>query len=474
MDEEGEAVSVLLASGRKQRFDALIVAEGVGSTTRDLLFPGENSPRWLDVMLAYWTIPRVSTDDRLWRWYHATGGRSVSLRPDSHGTTRAMLGIRKPPEGEHTWGGERQKAFLHDRFHDAGWEAPRVLAGLASADDFYLDVLRQVRMPRWSKGRMALTGDAAWCVTPLAGIGATLAVAGGYVLAQELVRGPTIPEAFAAYERALRPMVGPAQGIPKLVPRLINPETRTGITLLHAALKVASGPPLAAGAAKLLVRPPREPDLMRYSGSPAGQAVAAREAAASFVAEAAGCPCRPPPCAHAAATCSSTGSHRVPTGRKSAVPPEGSRGRGIATAGHGGGSSSSLRRERTYRRRFAGRRGRLRGGSFLIGTAASRSSAASVASTASTDTGSAREPVRQRRPGAFSRAQASDAQEARIARLSARDRCGWARTSRGWRNTSPGATSACHASKAAGSRPGGFVGPTWVRCVSIVDMDHPP
>lgn len=68
----------------------------------------------------------------------------------------------------------------------------------------------------------------------------------------------------------MRPMVGQAQGIPKLVPALMNPETRTGITVLHAALKVASWPPLAARAAKLLVRPPREPDLMRYCGGPTG------------------------------------------------------------------------------------------------------------------------------------------------------------------------------------------------------------
>jgi 2-polyprenyl-6-methoxyphenol hydroxylase-like FAD-dependent oxidoreductase len=476
VEEEGEAVSVLLASGRKQRFDALIVAEGVGSATRDLLFPGENSPRWLDVMLAYWTIPRVSTDDRLWRWYHATGGRSVSLRPDSQGTTRAMLGIRKPPEGEHTWGGERQKAFLHDRFRDAGWEAPRVLAGLASADDFYFDVLRQVRMPRWSKGRVALTGDAAWCVTPLGGIGATLAVTGGYVLAQELARCTTIPGSLRGL-RARHEADGRAgAGHPEARAGADEPGDTDGH---HGAARGPEGRQLAAaggprGQAPGAAAQRARPDALLRRSHRLGRR-REREAAPSFVAEAAGCPCRPPPCAHAAAKCSSTGGHRVPMGRKSAVLPDGIRGRGIATAGHGGGSSSSsLRRERTYRCRFAGRRGRLRGGSFFIGGAASRSSSASVASTASTDTGSALEPVRQRRPGAFSRAQASDAQEARIARLSAPDRCGCARTSRGWRNTSPGATSACHASKAAGCRPGGFVGPTWVRCVSVVDMDHPP
>ncbi|MEJ8629456.1 FAD-dependent monooxygenase [Sphingomonas sp. I4] len=44
-------------------------------------------------------------------------------------------------------------------------------------------MLRQVKMPRWARGRVALCGDAAWCVTPLGGVGATLAVTGARVLA---------------------------------------------------------------------------------------------------------------------------------------------------------------------------------------------------------------------------------------------------------------------------------------------------
>ncbi|WP_298959104.1 FAD-dependent monooxygenase [uncultured Methylobacterium sp.] len=261
---DGEGVEVAFAGGRAERYDAVVVAEGVGSATRDLVFPGEATARWMDLTLAYFTIPRAPGDDRMWRWYHAPGGRSVSLRPDRHGTTRAMLGIRKPPAGEQDWDTERQKAWLRERFADAGWEAPRVLAAMDGADDFYLDVLRQVRMPRWSNGRVVLTGDAAWCATPLAGIGATLAVTGARVLAGEMARGGDLPAAFAAYERTMRPMVEQAQGVPKLAPRLMNPDSRLGIRLLHAALSVASRPGLRALAARLFGGRNAEPDLSRY------------------------------------------------------------------------------------------------------------------------------------------------------------------------------------------------------------------
>ncbi|MBB4132647.1 hypothetical protein GGR62_003472 [Xanthomonas campestris] len=52
--------------------------------------PGENDPRWMDLTIAHFTIARPPDDDRLWRWHHATGGRSISLRPDRHGTARAI------------------------------------------------------------------------------------------------------------------------------------------------------------------------------------------------------------------------------------------------------------------------------------------------------------------------------------------------------------------------------------------------
>ncbi|SFP67385.1 tryptophan-rich sensory protein [Sphingomonas rubra] len=264
VEQDGEGVSVTFAGGATERYAAVIVAEGVGSTTRQLVFPGENADRWMDLTMAYFTIPRAPDDDRTWRWFHAPGGRSVSLRPDRHGTTRAMLSVQQPPGGEPDWDVDRQKAWLRERFADAGWQSARVLAGMDATDDFYLDVLRQIRMDRWSNGRVVLTGDAAWCATPVAGLGTTLAVTGAYVLAAEMARTADLSAAFAAYDRAMRPMVEDAQGVPKIAPRLMNPHSRTGIRLLHGALAVASRPAVRGLSAKLFGGGAKEPDLSRY------------------------------------------------------------------------------------------------------------------------------------------------------------------------------------------------------------------
>lgn len=264
ISEDDAGVAVTFDSGATERFEFVVVAEGVGSRTREQVLPGENDPRWLDLTLAYFTIPRTADDDRRWRWYHATEGRSIHLRPDRHGTTRAMLSVQKKQDGEQDWDVARQKQYLHERFADAGWEAPRVLAGMDTAGDFYFDVLRQVRMQRWHTDRVVLTGDAAWCVTPMGGIGATLAVTGAYVLAGELALHPSPRDAFAAYEAAMRPMVDQGQGVPKIVPRLMNPHSATAVGVLHGVLKLATRPAVLSATAKLSDRDLKGPDLSRY------------------------------------------------------------------------------------------------------------------------------------------------------------------------------------------------------------------
>lgn len=71
-----------------------------------------------------------------------------------------------------------QKAILRARFGDGVWECPKILAALDHADELYFDRVSQIRMPKWSQGRVALVGDAAYCVSLLAGQGSALAMTG--------------------------------------------------------------------------------------------------------------------------------------------------------------------------------------------------------------------------------------------------------------------------------------------------------
>jgi 2-polyprenyl-6-methoxyphenol hydroxylase-like FAD-dependent oxidoreductase len=105
-----------------------------------------------------------------------------------------------------------QKALLRERFGRSGWECPQILNALDAADNLYFDRVSQIQMdPQqglWTRGRVALSGDAASCVSLLAGQGTALAMVAAYILAGELKRcGGDYAGAFKHYQDLFGPFV---------------------------------------------------------------------------------------------------------------------------------------------------------------------------------------------------------------------------------------------------------------------------
>lgn len=264
LDDDGVGVTVGFESGARERYDLVIVAEGVGSPTREKVFPGEARSRWMDITIAFFSIPATAEDGPFARQYNTIGGRGATLKPGPDGRLHVFIGVQKEPGDEGRLSSDDQKAWIRKRFAGDGWLFPRLLEGMDRTDDFYFEVLRQIRMNRWSNGRVVLTGDAAWCATPLSGIGTTLAIVGGYVLAGELARTPDLASAVASYERIMRPFVKEGQGVPKLVPRLLWPHSRLGLSVLRGAMRLAAQPVVRRIFAKALVRNSRSVALSSY------------------------------------------------------------------------------------------------------------------------------------------------------------------------------------------------------------------
>lgn len=74
--------------------------------------------------------------------------------------------------------------FRHDQDRSLGWLVPRALRRCPPAEAVYYDAVAQIVMPRWSRGRILLAGGACYAVSLLAGQGASLGVAGAYVLVE--------------------------------------------------------------------------------------------------------------------------------------------------------------------------------------------------------------------------------------------------------------------------------------------------
>ncbi len=117
---------------------------------------------------------------------------------------------------------------------------------MASAGSIYFDRVSQIRMDRWTKGRTALVGDAAACISLMAGEGAGLAMAEAYVLAGELRNcGGDHGAAFARYQERMMPFLKRKQELAAKFGSSFAPKTALGITFRNLFTRLLRLPFLA-------------------------------------------------------------------------------------------------------------------------------------------------------------------------------------------------------------------------------------
>ncbi|WP_319460118.1 FAD-dependent monooxygenase [Micromonospora sp. RTP1Z1] len=210
-----DGVEVRFERRPDRTFDLVIGADGLHSNVRRLALGPESAHlRPLGHHIAIFSVPAECGEERV-ELMHPAPGRSVGVYRTAGSPDARALFLFPSPEGapEHRDVAGR-KALLAEAFAGLGWQVPRLLDAMWDAPDFYLDSMSQVRMDRWSTGRIALVGDAAYGPSPASGQGTSLSLVGAYVLAASLAAAPGDPvAAFADYERRMRPFVEANQAL---------------------------------------------------------------------------------------------------------------------------------------------------------------------------------------------------------------------------------------------------------------------
>jgi 2-polyprenyl-6-methoxyphenol hydroxylase-like FAD-dependent oxidoreductase len=250
--QRDDRVCVEFSNGKEEgAYDLLVAADGIGSRIRGQMLSTLSSDQIRDegCYASYFTIQSdLLHGERMARWYNGTNGRVVFLRPDPdpRGRTRAYL-VNVTPDGETVLsqrlkdameqGNEAYKDLMEELFKDAGWISEDVIKGMRGSDDFYCSIFAQARSPRLCDGRVVLLGDAGYA-TP--GIGTSLAIIGGYVLAGEILRHDCdVRPALEAYEGLMQPFVQAQQRSTNMM-RYLNPQTKWGVSIRNTFMKVAS------------------------------------------------------------------------------------------------------------------------------------------------------------------------------------------------------------------------------------------
>ncbi|MGP4057133.1 FAD-binding domain [Mycobacterium sp. 4D054] len=252
IDEDADGVRLHFDQSRPRDYDLLVGADGLHSAVRHLAFgPEENYARYLGAKVAACEVTGYRPRDELVYVNYSTPGRQVAriaLRDDR---TMFLFVFRDDRDDSST----SALSQLREHFGGAGWECPQILSAIDGVDDLYFDAVSQIQMPRWSRGRVVLIGDAAGCISLLGGEGTGLAITEAYVLAGELMRASDDHRvAFEAYEHRMRPLIEAKQAAARRFLGFFATRTRLGLRFRDMSMRALKWRPFA----KLVTRGVRD------------------------------------------------------------------------------------------------------------------------------------------------------------------------------------------------------------------------
>ena len=201
-----------------REFDLVIGADGLYSNVRKLVF-GDDSKflRRNGIHFCVFPIENIFELDRAEIVYFDKGKFVAAYAVNDY--SYACLAFKSQQD---VLPSENLKAIFEKQFSGMNWEVPRLISEMNSNENCYFNSIAQVRMSKWSKGRVALVGDAAHAAS---GMGTSLCMVGAYVLAREIEgSNGDYNIAFERYEDSIRKFVEDAQDLAESNHQLLSSE----------------------------------------------------------------------------------------------------------------------------------------------------------------------------------------------------------------------------------------------------------
>ena len=205
LNDKGDKVIATFSSGIQEAFDFVIGADGAHSGVRKLVFDkSEYQHHYLNLHCAAFRGPNV-LDIQSRFSTHMERTRYMAIFNTRENDVGAVFvwasNDRQLPDYD------KRREYLINSFDDSSEAIQTVLPNCPKKEPFYMDVLSQIDMPVWHKGRCIVIGDAAHCLTLFSGRGAAAAFAGACRLCNAIEKHDDITAAFQEYERDMRPVI---------------------------------------------------------------------------------------------------------------------------------------------------------------------------------------------------------------------------------------------------------------------------
>lgn len=249
-----EKAEVTFSNGDREGFDLVVGADGIHSQVRQLAFGPESD---YEKYLGYYVVALIHKqklelpEDRPDFFSVTVPNRQAVVCPMSEDeyATYFIWRTRKYPQLAE----EEKHGVLKGLFENAGWEIPAIVNDIDPERKLYFDAVSQIKMDQWHHNKVVLIGDAAYCLSLMAGQGASFAIAGAYVLAEALKKHDNKPEpAFREYQRILKPIIEKKQKLAGKFSKSFVPRNKFSMFISNLFLKVMFVPPVKSYTKKLL------------------------------------------------------------------------------------------------------------------------------------------------------------------------------------------------------------------------------
>jgi len=246
LQEGADGVWIKFKHASQRKFDLIVGADGLHSKVRGLVF-GQQArfEKQLGYLVAGFEARGYRPRDEEVYVIYSQPGRMVARFALQDERTLFLFVFADTGRFSPIADQRAQKAVLRERFSDGTWECARILHELDHTHELYFDRVSQIKMDRWSRGRVALVGDAAFCVSLMAGQGSALAMTAAYVLAGELAKAKGDHDrAFGKYEEVLQSFIGAKQIGAERFAAAFAPKTRWGVFFRNQVIRTLRIPGL--------------------------------------------------------------------------------------------------------------------------------------------------------------------------------------------------------------------------------------
>ena len=240
LEQTDDGVRVTFRSGAQRTFGLVVGADGLNSNVRGLTFGAEAEfHRYLGYYFVGFSVDTDFGLDSEIVMHNRPGRMAALYAVRNQRRPNALLAFAVKERIDRRLSVDEQFELVERAFAGDGWEVPRLLAAMRTADDLFFDSVSQIRMSSWTKGRVALVGDAGYAPSFLSGQGSSLAVVGAYQLTAALAAvGGDHRVAFPAYERSMRHFVEQNQQLALKASGTLIPRTTAGLWLRNRMLGI--------------------------------------------------------------------------------------------------------------------------------------------------------------------------------------------------------------------------------------------